>query len=107
MRSALLSPLTSRLVMMCQVGPGLGKVAWLVTAVPFHSQICGVPLLAPALNASFWNTRSEMTSPLKSNGGVPWKLIVVVAGVLRLFEPLPSLRVQLTVRVRFDPKLVG
>ena len=32
---------------------------------------------------------------------------VVVAAVLRLFEPLPSLTVQVTVRVWSEPKLVG
>src|SRR5947209_5959505 len=45
--------------MALQLAPGLARVAVAVTDVPFIVQICGVPL-------AFWNTRSDLPSPLKS-----------------------------------------
>src|ERR1051326_1821673 len=55
----------------------------------------------------FWNNRSESLSPSKSLRTEPLIEIVVVAVVLRLFEPLPSLTTQVTVRVRLVLPLLG
>src|SRR5262249_57149933 len=78
-----------------------------VMAVPFQNQICGVRVLEPPLNASSWKSRSDNPLASKSYGMACWKLMVVVAAALRLFEGLPSSSFQVTVRVGFDPELVG
>jgi hypothetical protein len=66
----------------------LGNVTSFVTAASFHSQIRGVPALAPAFNPSFWNTRSEMMSPLKSNRFASLGLTLAVVVGWRL--PCPA-----------------
>src|SRR5205085_5817102 len=54
-----LSWLKSPTEMMCQLGPGLPRLAALTRAVPFNSQITPSPV-------SFCHRRSGLPSPLKS-----------------------------------------
>src|SRR5580700_1082429 len=61
------------------------------------------PLLAQAMSERLLASKSPMPTKLSSG----WKLMVVVAAALRLFEALPSLTTQLTVRVGLAPELVG
>src|SRR5712691_1911144 len=106
--SALTSPLKSPIAFTAQLGPlGLTIVVDDVTVVPFIRSIITLPLPAfpiPELNC---NSRSDIPSPLKSFLAAPPIVMVVVAAVLRLLDPLPSLSTQLNVRVRFALPLLG
>src|SRR5262249_2936535 len=88
-----------------QAAPGLGSVVCDATLVPFITQICGVP--ACGSGAPAWSRISDVPSPVKSFFAAGKIEIVVVTTVLRLFEPEPSLSVQVRVRVGFAPELVG
>ena len=58
-------------------------------------------------NGWFCSSRSDLLSPSKSLRTDPLIEMVVVAAVLRLLEPLPSLTTQVRVRVRLRLPLLG
>src|SRR5262249_37372424 len=97
--------------------PSLLKSPIASTAVPLGAVIVAEPvMLVPFSNSTitsgwfdevFWNRKSDALSPLKSLRTDPAIEIVVVAAVLRLLDPLPSLTTHVTVRVRFVLPLLG